>query len=239
MLSGSKTNNQLLVVEDDPLVTNILRAFLESAGFAVRTAASGKEMLHTLGQAPADLILLDLELPDEDGLVLARQIRQTSDVPIIIVTGRSSVEDRVVGLELGADDYITKPFEAQELVARINSVLRRSGRQKRKEKQKQTVDGLEIVPGEPVVTGRDGSTISLTRMESAILAALLRAHGSTLSRDQLLDACGAAEGGGSSRSVDVVVSRLRRKIERDPRDPRIIVTAQGLGYRMGTGRPEG
>lgn len=222
---------KLLVVEDDLALASLMAAYLEKAGFHVSCVASAREMLAVLAADTVDLVLLDLELPDEDGFVLVRKVRSTSDIPIVIVTGRSDVECRVAGLEMGADDYVTKPFDARELAARVRNILNRAGRQPRQE-DGVSADGLVLRPADHMVVNRDGATVHLTPSEASILAALIRARGRPLSRDQLLDANDNLEGPESVRSVDVAISRLRRKIERDVRSPALLLTIPGLGYRL-------
>jgi DNA-binding response OmpR family regulator len=225
---------KLLLVEDDLTLAAVMSAYFETAGFAVRKVIGGREMMAALAAEPADLILLDLELPDEDGFVLARRLRQSSDVPIVIVTGRSDAANRVAGLELGADDYVTKPFEPRELVARVRNILHRAGRRPASAEVVQA-DGLGIRLDDRTVIDRQGASVHLTPSEHAILAALIHARGRALSREQLLDAGNNFDGPESERSVDVTISRLRRKLERNPQAPALIVTVQGLGYRFNPG----
>jgi DNA-binding response OmpR family regulator len=222
---------RLLVVEDDLALASLMAAYLEKAGFQVSCAASGREMLAALAADTVDLVLLDLELPDEDGFVLVRKVRHTSGVPIVIVTARADVEHRVAGLEMGADDYVIKPFDARELAARVRNILNRAGRQPRVA-EGVVSDGLTLRPADHMVVDRDGAAIHLTPSEASILGALIRARGRPLSRDQLLDANDNLEGPESVRSVDVAISRLRRKIERDPHAPSLLLTVPGLGYRL-------
>lgn len=222
---------KLLIVEDDLALASLMAAYLEKAGFEVFSVASGQDMMAKLATEPVGLVLLDLELPDEDGFVLIRKLRHTSDIPVVIVTARSDVEQRVAGLEMGADDYLTKPFDARELAARVRNILHRLGGQPRVA-DGVNCDGLTLRPADHMLVDRSGAAIHLTRSEASILSALIRARGRPLSRDQLLDANNNLDGPESVRSVDVAVSRLRRKIERDPRLPGLLLTVPGLGYRL-------
>ena len=224
---------RLIVVEDDPALASVMAAYLETAGFQVTTVGSGREFERAMETGRADLVLLDLDLPDEDGLVLARRLRQRSALPIIMVTGRDAAMDRIVGLELGADDYVTKPFQPRELVARARNLLARSGRLERGAAMPPVqLDGLSVDLEGRVVTSREGAEIRLTRREFDILEALIRAAGRTLSRDSLIDAVTHDEEPDSNRAIDVLISRLRRKLERHPGHPALIATVQGLGYRL-------
>lgn len=225
---------KLLIVEDDLALASLMAAYFETAGFQVRSVDTASAMFLALASQRPDAILLDLELPDEDGFVLVRRLRRTSDIPIVIVTARSDADFRVTGLEIGADDYVTKPFDARELVARVRNILARAGRRSRSGGDV-VIDGIALHPEDHLVIDRAGTVVHLTPSESAILAALVRAHGRPLSRDQLLDAGDNLDGPESARSIDITVSRLRRKIERDPRKPTLLITVQGLGYRLNIG----
>ena len=227
----SPEHNHLLLVEDDVAFARLLSAYLDTAGFKTTCCESGQEMFHKLETMTPSLILLDLELPDEDGLVLSRRLRQVSDLPIIIVTGRADQNDRIVGLEMGADDYVQKPFDPRELIARVRNVLART-RNRIPKPAKISSDGVTIQAADHLVIGRQGETIHLTPTESSILNALIRANGRPLRREQLLDAGGEISGSDSPRSIDITISRLRRKLERDPKFPKILLTVQGLGYRI-------
>lgn len=213
----------------------LLRNVFERAGFGVCEAATEAQMLKALKTLAVDLITLDLTLRNEDGLTLARQVRTFSDIPIIMVTARAEDVDRIVGLEIGADDYIVKPFNAREVIARVRAVLRRSGGRKRTRSNARD----EMAFGDWVVDldghelrSRKGKVCPLTTTEFKLLAAFLRHAGRVLSRDFLLDAIGGVNAESLERSIDTTVSRLRRKIERDAAAPVYIKTVRGAGYRF-------
>ncbi len=223
----------ILVVEDDIAVQTLVAGYLETQGFSVRLADRGETLHKMLANEQIDLILLDLNLPDEDGLVLVRQIRARSAVPIIIMTVRSDQADRIAGLEIGADDYVIKPFHPRELVARVRNVLRRHGEANGAQGPGPLVfDGWMLDPESRTLTSPDGKPVSLTGAEFDVLVALARGMGRVMSRHQLLDA--AAHGGDppSERAIDVLISRIRKKVEDNPRAPRMIVTVQGHGYKL-------
>ena len=222
---------RVLIVEDDEMVQSLLAAYLEDEGFAVSCALTGGEMWAVLNRETVHLILLDLTLPDEDGLVLARQVRARSTVPIIVLTARRGQDDRLAALDIGADDYMTKPFDPRELILRIRNLLGRSGG-----------DALEVsvlrfegwvldVAGRSL-TAPDGRDVALTPGEFNLLAALAKAANRVLSRSFLLDAVSQGADIPSDRMIDVYVSRLRRKIEANPGKPRLIVTIPGHGYKL-------
>lgn len=221
----------ILVVEDDIAVQTLVAGYLETQGFSVRVADRGDTLLRTVGSEPVDLVLLDLNLPDEDGLVLVRQIRARSAVPIIIMTVRADQADRITGLEIGADDYVIKPFHPRELVARVRNVLRRNG-DGGGGNGPLVFDGWALDPEARTLTSPQGRPVVLTGAEFDVLVALARSNGRVMSRHQLLDA--AAHGGDppSERAIDVLISRIRKKMEENPRAPRMIVTVQGHGYKL-------
>jgi two-component system alkaline phosphatase synthesis response regulator PhoP len=224
-------NETILVVDDEPKITKLARDYLEQASYNVLVAADGIVALQTARSEQPDLIILDLMLPKMDGLDVCRTLRRESAVPIIMLTARSEETDRLVGLELGADDYITKPFSPRELVARVRATLRR-------------VQGRVYTPG----TLRAGSLeidlerhrlfiddqhVHLTRSEFALLSTLAQHPGQVLSRAQLLDGLyGIDTVTGYDRSVDAHIKNLRRKIEPDPSQPAYILTVYGIGYRF-------
>ena len=229
------TTAHILVVDDEPEITGLLRRYLSAQGFEVTTAASGAEMRRILGEAHIDLLLLDLGLPGEDGLALMRSLREHSSVPVIVVTGRGEPVDRILGLEIGADDYITKPFDVRELAARVRSVLRRTGEQAAKSASGAAVDTVRFAGWTLHLDARrlespDGKAVELTTGEFELLAALVKAPGRVHSRDDLLAATRNREAGPFDRTIDVQIGRLRRKIEADPQHPELIKSVRGAGY---------
>lgn len=229
-------SEHILVVEDDPTVRSFIEEYLGGQGYRMSGARDGTAMRHILAKQDVDLVILDLMLPGEDGLELAREIRAESDVPIVMVTGRSDTVDRVVGLEMGADDYIPKPFEARELLARIRSVLRRSHRTtttRTETKARQSMAsfaGWQLDLGRRQLIGADGEEVRLTSAEFDLLVAFVNNPDKVLSRDRLLDLVYGREMFPFERSIDVLVMRLRGKIEVDRSNPELIKTIRGSGY---------
>ena len=220
----------ILVVDDEPKIVQLAREYLEHAGFRVASASDGREALASFRAAAPDLIVLDLGLPLVDGLDVARSVRKTSNVPIVMLTGRGDESDRVSGLELGADDYVTKPFSPKELVARVRAVLRRS------EVAAAPVDIIHV--GEVTldlprmsVHVKDRA-VDLTPTEFQLLTALARAPGRVFTRAQLLDAVHGVAFESYERAIDAHVKNIRRKLEPDPREPRYLLTVHGVGYRF-------
>lgn len=224
-------NELILVVDDEPKIVKLARDYLEKGGYRVVTAGNGELALTVARHEKPDLVVLDLNLPGRDGLDVCRALRRQSNVPIIMLTARSEETDRLIGLELGADDYITKPFSPRELVARVKVVLRRV-----------TGDGfrpglLRLGDLEIDLTGhrvtRQGQAIQLTRIEFSLLAVLGQHPGQTLTRDQLLDRLHGTAHDGFARNIDAHIKNLRRKLEIDPANPRYILTIYGIGYQFG------
>ena len=221
---------KVLVVEDELKIARLVRDYLHQAGFAVVEAADGRSALAMARAEKPDMIVLDLGLPEMDGLDVTRRLRETSAVPIIMLTARSEESDRIVGLELGADDYIIKPFSPGELVARIRAVLRRADA---------TLGGGEVIKAGPVtidlpkmrvtVGDRDAE---LTATEFELLVTLARHPGRIYSRSQLLDALHGVSFESYERSVDAHIKNIRRKIETDPRRPELVLTVYGVGYKV-------
>ena len=230
--------SRILVVDDDPRICRLLVRYLTGEGYAVATAADGVEARQVLHDQPHDLVLLDLQLPGEDGLTIARELRATSDIAIIMITGKGDVFDKVVGLEVGADDYVTKPFHLREVLARIKSVLRRSAVPAAAEREAPAAPACETVRFDRWqleldtrrLLGPGGAEQPLTAAEFNLLAAFLRHPQRVLSRDQLLDMVAGRNWEPFDRSIDTQVRRLRRKIERAPDRPELIKTVRGAGY---------
>jgi two-component system, OmpR family, response regulator len=226
----------VLVVDDDSAVRQLVEEYLGQNDFRVSGAATGAEFLDACRTGVVDLALLDLRLRGEDGMHLLRQLRAESHIPVIILTGRAEEADRVMGLELGADDYLTKPFSPRELLARIRTVLRRT-------QISQDAKGTRVcrayrIPGWELnlrtrrLTAADGTDVTLSNGEFNLLAALLATGNRVVSRDQLIEMSRRYDNEVYDRAIDVQVLRLRRKIEANPAEPQIIVTERGVGYRV-------
>jgi len=226
----------ILVVDDQKEICEVVQQYLTSEGYRVSAANDGIGMRKIMAQDAVDLVILDLMLPGEDGLTLARQLHEESNVGIIILTGRGETVDRIIGLEMGADDYLPKPFHLRELLARVKSVLRRAlarsvgGQDKQAGHSKARFAGwnLDLATRELVAPG--GDEVRLTTGEFDLLAAFVRNANQVLSRDRLLDLARNREAGPFDRTIDVQVGRLRRKLEPDPQRPTIIKTVRGTGY---------
>ena len=220
----------ILVVEDEPKMVKLARDYLERSNFQVVTAADGRTALSVFREERPNLVVLDLNLPGMDGLDVCRTLRRESDVPIIMLTARAEEMDRLIGLELGADDYITKPFSPRELVARVRAVLRRVQGDVYQPGLVRSGD-LEIdLQGHRV--SRDGQSIALSRTEFNLLALLAQNPGQTFSREQLLNRLHGVAYDGYDRSIDAHIKNLRRKLERDGADPHYIQTVYGIGYKF-------
>jgi two-component system response regulator MtrA len=220
---------RILLVEDDPSIREVTTIGLRNAGFSVESAGDGVTGVERFRSAEFDLVLLDVMLPRMDGLEVCREIRRSSTLPVVMLTARTDTLDVVVGLEAGADDYVKKPFEVPELVARVRAALRRAGRRPTDD-ERLRLGPLSIDPGGRTVA-RDGRDISLTRTEFDLLVELARHPGQVLSRDVLLDRIWGYDYLGDSRLVDVAIQRLRAKVERDPAAPELVLTVRGAGYK--------
>lgn len=224
----------LLVVDDDPGVLDLLRRYFTGQGFTVSTAANGDDMRRALAGNPVDLVLLDLGLPGEDGFELTRQLRKGWDGALIIITGRGESVDRVVGLELGADDYVTKPFDLRELLARVRSVLRRStaaaGTTETPAPAQLCFAGFTLDPHGRALHDGNGDAVALTTGEYDLLCVLVEHPNRVLSRDDLMGHIHGRSAGPFDRAIDVQIGRLRRKIEADPANPELIKSVRGVGY---------
>jgi len=223
-------NEHVLVVEDDPSIREVTTLGLEQAGFQVTSSGDGREGLVRFRQGSFDLVLLDVMLPSLDGFEVLREIRHDNQTPVVMLTARSDLHDVVVGLELGADDYVTKPFELPELVARIKAVLRRSTA----EPGDAVIhaDGLEIDPAGFTVR-RGDEELELTATEFRLLLELAKRPKQVFTRELLLELVWNYDYLGDSRLVDAAVQRLRGKIEEDPKEPTLIRTVRGVGYKFG------
>ncbi|MEM8800947.1 MAG: response regulator transcription factor [Pseudomonadota bacterium] len=227
-----------LVVEDDEKVRRVLRNVLEDDGFAVVEAADAEIALVNVETKKLDLVTLDIQLGRDNGMDVLRRIRAVSKVPVIMVTGKDDVIDRVLGLEIGADDYITKPFHVREVLARIHAVARRYaviGDQQEEptfDGQVFLLDGLTIVPDRMEVLDRNGNECGTTTADMALLKIFLERPNRALSRNQLMDLIGGVEWSPLDRTIDNQVARLRKKIERNPASPKLIKTVRGVGYML-------
>ena len=221
----------ILVVEDEMAIARVARDYLEHAGYDVIVAANGETGLSSARSAKPDLIVLDLGLPGRDGLDVTREIRRSSNVPIVMLTARADESDRIVGLELGADDYVVKPFSPKELVARVRAVLRRT--------EAASVDRPEIIRAAGVTLDLprmratvEGSAVQLTPTEFELVATLAAQPGRVFTRSQLLNAVHGVAFESYERAIDAHVKNIRRKLEPDPKRPRYVLTVHGVGYRF-------
>ena len=227
-------NAHILIVDDQQEICDVVQEYLTGEGYRVSAAHDGSGMRQVLGQSPVDLVILDLMLPGEDGLTLARSLRSESGIGIIILTGRGETVDRIIGLEMGADDYLPKPFHLRELLARVKSVLRRV--QSRADEShvagraRARFAGWTLDLSSRELLAPDGEEVRLTTGEFDLLSAFVNNANQVLSRDRLLDLARNREAGPFDRTIDVQVGRLRRKLEDDPQNPTMIKTVRGSGY---------
>jgi DNA-binding response OmpR family regulator len=235
-------NRRILVVDDERAVRDLLRRCLESDGYEVTEASGGQEAMAVIQNGSIDLVTLDINLGGQSGLDVAQAVRKHSDVPIVMVTGRGDVIDRIVGLEIGADDYITKPFHVREVLARVHSVLRRS-----KGEAQPVVDkgeeeacpeyvfaGFRAIPDRLELFDPEGNPIELTGGDFRLLKVLLERPRRVLSREQIMDLVNGADWSPLDRTIDNQVARLRKKIEPEPASPKLIKTVRGVGYTFAT-----
>ena len=232
------TEPHLLIVDDDPEIRDLLARYLKKHGYRVDPAADGREMHRALDDGRFDLVVLDLMLPGDDGLTLCRDLRARSDLPVIMLTAMGEETDRIIGLERGADDYLAKPFNPRELLARIKAVLRRAAIPRPAVDDPEeptpvlTFAGWRLDPARRELHAADGVLVPLTSGEFDLLLAFVERPQRVLNRDQLLDITKGRTAQLFDRSIDVQLSRLRRKIETDPKDPQLIKTVRGGGYML-------
>ena len=221
---------RVLVVDDETAIIELVQYHLSREGYQVETEENGQRAVERVGREPFDLVILDVMLPGMSGLDACRAIRQSADVPIIMLTARKDEVDRVLGLELGADDYVTKPFSPRELIARVKAILRRS-QKSRDDSGDIRFPGLEVDPERRMVVV-DDQAVNLTFTEFELLTILARNPGRAFTRDELLIRVWGDDFYGDSRTVDVHVRHLREKLHEDPQKPRFIETVRGVGYRF-------
>jgi DNA-binding response OmpR family regulator len=227
----SPSAEQILVVDDEPMVREVVVAYLEREGFSVDEATTGAAALKRIGESPPDLVVLDVMLPELDGFSVLTELRRSGDIPVILLTARTEETDRVLGLELGADDYVVKPFSPRELVARVRSVLRRAA-PPTASPEIRDFDGL-VIDEQAREVSIDGNPIEMTPKEFDLIAFLARSPRQVFSRGQLLEQVWDSSADWQDPStVTVHVRRLRRKMEKDPEQPRWITTVWGVGYRF-------
>jgi len=223
----------ILLIDDDREIRELLSRFLEKHGFRITSARDGREARRVWPAGRFQLVILDLMLPGEGGLDLARWFRSLADVPIVMLTAMGEETDRIIGLELGADDYLPKPFNPRELLARIRAVLRRTGERARRMAETPTAfrfAGWQLEPARRRLLDPEGAEVTLTGGEYDLLAAMVERANQVLTRDMLMELLRGRQAGPFDRAIDVAVSRLRRKLEREGRDPQLIKTVRGGGY---------
>ena len=234
---NSVSTPHILIIDDEPSICELVTEYLGDNDMRVTSRASGKDLFDVIDREAIDLVLLDLKLPGEDGMQLARAVRERATIPIILLTGRKEEVDRVMGLELGADDYVTKPFSPRELLARVRAVLRRYQVQSTLPERDNTRRAFRFAGWELNIRTRrlvspQGESVELSNGELSLLNALCRAPQRVLTRDQLLSMSRLHEAEVYDRSIDVQIRRLRLKMEADPANPLLIVTERGAGYRL-------
>jgi len=219
----------VLVVDDDDRIRTLLTRFLRDNGFIVATAKHGDDALDVLKCAYFDVLVVDVMMPGKDGLALTRELRETSNIPVLLLTALGETDDRITGLEAGADDYLSKPFEPKELVLRLKSILRRQGEVVNRKLDQLSIGKWVFYPEDDCLKTPEGDEVRLTTVEVKLLEALARHSGKILSREELARLCGVD---GNDRTIDVQITRLRKKIEEDSRVPRLIQTIRGQGYML-------
>jgi DNA-binding response OmpR family regulator len=228
--------SRILIVDDDPRLCRSLRHYFRAEGYRADIATSAADMHHALAAELPDLVVLDLMLPDEDGFALAQELRMRYDLPIVILSGRQDTIDKVVALELGADDYVTKPFEQRELLARVRSVLRRAASgargQVKRDASIASFAGWRLDLEAYELTDPNGRNVALTHHELELLAAFVRNGSRVLTRDAILELVAGRDWSPEDRSADVLVGKLRRKLATDPDQPSLIKTVRGVGYKL-------
>lgn len=229
-----ETSNQkanLLIVEDDEIAQSKMKSYFESEGYGIATASNGQQMRKHLQTREIDLVLLDIDLPDDDGLSIARDLRSNSNIGIILVTGKDSEVDRIIGLEIGADDYVTKPFNFRELLARVKGLLRRAEAQSSpRVNHEKLFAGWGLNPLRRTLTSPSGEEMEMTRAELDLLATFTAHPGQTLSRERLMNCITHRSWNPNDRTIDVLIRRVRQKMEIDPKKPTLIKTIHGEGY---------
>ena len=230
----SERTSHLLIVEDEPVTRTKLVGYFKAAGYEVSAASNGEEMQRLLSRHHIDLLLLDISLPDADGLELTMQLRKTYELGIILVTGRDTEVDRILGLEIGADDYVTKPFNERELLARVKSVLRRLSIQSASPPKQNNLffAGWQVNLTERKTTSPANEKVHLTRGEFELLSALVKHPKTVMSRDRLMALVTHRSWQPNNRTIDVLIKRLREKIEPDPQSPELLLTLYGEGYLL-------
>lgn len=221
---------EILVVEDDPWYAKFISGTLGKEGFQSTILPSGEKLFQVFDSHSFEAVVLDLGLPDEDGIVLARKLRARSKVPIIVVTGREGLADKLASFDVGADDYVTKPVEPKELAARLRALIRRYNDDESAQTSTYQVGTCTLDTEKRVVTGGDGQDIELTPAEFSLVAVLCQAEGRVVTRDDLIDAVSTGEGPLSSRAIDILISRIRKKLGKE-----VVATVTGTGYRISIG----
>tara|TARA_R110000868_G_scaffold85324_18_gene240175 strand:+ start:809 stop:1525 length:717 start_codon:yes stop_codon:yes gene_type:complete len=230
-------SSKILVIEDDVFIQQLIGHVLESAGYAISLASTAAQGLSLFSSVPFDLVMLDLNLPDEDGLTVARQIRTKSRVPIFVLSGRDERASRLSALEIGVNDYLVKPVDPQEIVLRVRNLMDReitSGAPGEPQSTTFWFDGWSLKPSARTLTDPNGEDVHLTKAEFDLMTAFVLAPNRVLERGRLLDAIGRLDQPETDRTIDVLISRLRIKIEANPKEPVHIITAFGIGYRFAT-----